>query len=90
MLTYFRRIPKDGMVLRCRIYRKASLLDKAYPTFYMNNDADNSFLLCARKRKKTPLVNYVISDSMEETSKDSPHYIGRLKYVFLSSMIEHD
>ena len=45
----------------------------------MHNDIDNSFILSARKRKKSALVTYVISDSIEETSKNSSHYLGRLK-----------
>lgn len=75
------RLPKD-QVLRCRIFRRSAILDKAYPTFYLHNDIDNSFILSARKRKKAALTTYVISDSIEETSKNSSHYLGRLKGNF--------
>jgi hypothetical protein len=40
------------------------------------------FILSARKRKKAALTTYVISDSIEETTKNSSHYLGRLKGNF--------
>ncbi|KAJ3177192.1 Tubby- protein 3 [Gaertneriomyces sp. JEL0708] len=77
----FFRLP-EGHILRCKLYRKKNLLDKAHPTFFLYNQADEQFLLAARKRKKSKSVNYVISNSHVDLSKDSKHYIAKLKANF--------
>ncbi|KAJ3036289.1 Tubby- protein 3 [Rhizophlyctis rosea] len=74
----FFRIQPEG-ILRCRLYRKKNVIDKKHPTFYLYNEADDSFLLAARKRKKSKVVNYVISTSQDDMSKESKHYVGKLK-----------
>ncbi|KAJ1538232.1 Tubby- protein 3, partial [Cladochytrium tenue] len=74
----FQQIPPDG-ILRCRMYRKTNILDKAYPTFFLYNEADDRFLLSARKRKKSKSVAYVLSTSQDDLSKDSAHYVAKLK-----------
>ncbi|KAJ3299816.1 hypothetical protein HK104_006750 [Borealophlyctis nickersoniae] len=77
----FFRLPKDG-ILRCRLYRKKNILDKSHPTFYLHNESDDALLLAARKRKKSKTVNYLISTSPDDMSKDSKHYVGKLKANF--------
>ncbi|KAJ3147398.1 Tubby- protein 3 [Geranomyces michiganensis] len=77
----FFRLPPE-FILRCKLYRKKNILDKAHPTFYLYNQADESFLLAARKRKKSKSVNYVISSSQLDMSKDSKHYVAKLKANF--------
>ncbi|KAJ1551014.1 hypothetical protein HK405_015366, partial [Cladochytrium tenue] len=74
----FQQIPPDG-ILRCRMYRKTNILDKAHPTFFLYNEADDRFLLSARKRKKSKSVAYVLSTSQDDLSKDSAHYVAKLK-----------
>ncbi|KAI8611479.1 Tub family-domain-containing protein [Chytriomyces sp. MP71] len=78
----FSRIPQDGSVLKCRLTRKKTLWDKAHPTFYLYNEVDDKFLLAARKRIKSKTVNYLISTSMDDLSKDSTHYVAKLKANF--------
>ncbi|KAJ3125337.1 hypothetical protein HK098_000344 [Nowakowskiella sp. JEL0407] len=78
---YFRRLSPDG-VLRCRLYRKKAILGKAHPTFFLYNEADDRFLLAARKTMSSKYVNFVISSSQSEISKDSPHYVAKLKANF--------
>ncbi|KAJ3124515.1 hypothetical protein HK100_011202 [Physocladia obscura] len=68
--------------LKCRLQRKTNILDKAHPTFYLYNEIDDKFLLAARKRKKSTTVNYLISTSMDDLSKDSTHYVAKLKANF--------
>ncbi|KAI8838927.1 hypothetical protein BC829DRAFT_404230 [Chytridium lagenaria] len=77
----FLRVPLDS-ILRCKLYRKKNLLDKAHPSFFLYNEADDKFLLAARKRKKSKSVNYVISTSQEDLSKDSTHYVAKLRANF--------
>ncbi|KAJ3018990.1 Tubby- protein 3 [Thoreauomyces humboldtii] len=77
----FYRLPPE-FILRCKLYRKKNILDKSHPTFYLYNQADESFLLAARKRKKSKSVNYVISSSQQDMSKDSKHYVAKLKANF--------
>ncbi|KAI9203139.1 uncharacterized protein BJ171DRAFT_443703 [Polychytrium aggregatum] len=72
----------DGGVIKCRLYRKTNLLEKAYPTFYLHNETDDAFILAARKRKKSKYVNYLISTSPDDLSKDSKHYVAKLKANF--------
>ncbi|KAI9101293.1 Tub family-domain-containing protein [Phlyctochytrium arcticum] len=77
----FFRVTKDH-ILRCKLYRKKNILDKSHPTFFLYNQADDSFILAARKRKKSKSVNFVISTSQVDMSKDSKHYIAKLKANF--------
>lgn len=74
----FQRIPKDFLV-RCKIYRRKSLLDKTRPTFFMYNESGDAFMLSARKRKGLKSVGYLISTSPDDLSKDSKHYVAKLK-----------
>ncbi|KAJ3030589.1 UNVERIFIED_CONTAM: hypothetical protein HDU68_008482 [Siphonaria sp. JEL0065] len=86
----FSRIPQD-FLLKCRVQRKKNLLDKTHPTFYLYNETDDKFLLAARKRKKSATVNYLISTSQDDLSKDSTHYIAKLKANFQrTNFILHD
>ncbi|KAI8850678.1 hypothetical protein BC829DRAFT_388639 [Chytridium lagenaria] len=48
------------------VSRKRNLLEKAFPTFVLHNEADGNFLLAARKRKKSVTVQYVISMSEDD------------------------
>ncbi|KAI8834342.1 Tub family-domain-containing protein [Chytriomyces cf. hyalinus JEL632] len=78
----FIRIPDDGFVLKCRVTRKKNIWDKAHPTFYLYNEVDDKFVLAARKRIKSKTVSYLISTSMDDLSKDSTHYVAKLKANF--------
>jgi hypothetical protein len=61
------------------VYRKKNILDKAHPTYLLYNEADDAFLLAARKRKKTKSVNIIISSNAEELTKESKYYIAKLR-----------
>ncbi|KAL2917565.1 hypothetical protein HK105_202850 [Polyrhizophydium stewartii] len=76
--NFFLRLQRDG-VLRCRLTRRKNLLDKANPTYLLFNEVENKFLLSARKKLISKSVSFIISDSQEDISKDSPHYLAKLK-----------
>lgn len=65
------------------MYRKKLLIDKSHPTYFLYNEADDQFLLAARKRKKTKSVNFIISTNPEELTKDSKYYVAKLRWVLL-------
>ncbi|KAJ3410824.1 Tubby- protein 3 [Chytridiales sp. JEL 0842] len=81
LVKMFARVPQDS-ILRCKLYRKKNLLDKAYPSFFLYNESSSTFLLAARKRKKSKTVSYLLSTSQDDLSKDSTHYVAKLKANF--------
>ncbi|KAJ3338503.1 ATP-binding cassette sub- G member 5 [Gonapodya sp. JEL0774] len=74
----FRRIPQNT-ILRCKLYRKANLLDKNFPTFFLYNEVDEKLIAAAKKRKQVKGINYSISESAAEIKKESKHYIAKLR-----------
>jgi hypothetical protein len=79
----FCRVEKDVGILRCKLIRKKNLMGKGQPTYYLYNELDNSFLLAARRLLMSKSINYVISDHPDDISKDSPHYVAKLKANFM-------
>eukprot|EP01112_Ceratiomyxa_fruticulosa_P014026 TRINITY_DN3990_c0_g1_i1.p1 TRINITY_DN3990_c0_g1~~TRINITY_DN3990_c0_g1_i1.p1 ORF type:complete len:471 (+),score=78.94 TRINITY_DN3990_c0_g1_i1:412-1824(+) len=73
--------PKGGMV-QCRIVREKGVL---YPQYSLYLEENNTFLLAARKRKKSKSSNYLISLSRGATSRDSPNYIGKVRSNFVGT-----
>ena len=76
----FSRIPA-GNVLRCTITRQGENLDQLYPIYTMTNEADQKFVLAARKRKKARFSHYIITTEPENLSKTSRGYIAKIKYI---------
>lgn len=74
----FKRIAL-GDVLRCKIIRKNAGLDSLYPTFYLLNEADEKFLLAARKRKKAKNSHYIVSSDIDNLTKESKGYVAKIK-----------
>lgn len=68
-----------GDVLRCKIIRKNAGLDSLYPTFYLLNEADEKFLLAARKRKKAKNSHYIVSSDIDNLTKESKGYVAKIK-----------
>ncbi|KAJ3260830.1 hypothetical protein HK103_007393 [Boothiomyces macroporosus] len=77
----FQKVPKEG-VLRCKLFRKKNILGQTNPTYILHNEQDNSILVSAKRMLLSKSVNYIISDSAEEISKDSIHYVAKLKANF--------
>ncbi|TPX38188.1 hypothetical protein SmJEL517_g00205 [Synchytrium microbalum] len=74
----FKRLSEEG-VLRCRLVRKSTGIYKAHPAFFLYNEADDRFLLAARKRLKSKNVAFLISNAADDMTKDGQHYIAKLK-----------
>jgi Tub family len=79
----FTRCSKNT-ILRCKIHRKKNLRDGNNPTYLLHNEIGNKFLLSAKKRMMSKTVNYIISDHPDDISKDSIHYLAKLKYNILT------
>jgi hypothetical protein len=67
-------------ILRCKIYRKKSKMDKVHPAFFMYNEADNNFMLGAKKRVMSKTPHYILSSNKNDLSKESGSYVGKLRY----------
>ena len=74
----YKRLSKEG-ILRCKLYRKKNLLEPQHPTYMLHNEFDNKMILCAKKRMLSKTANYIISDFAGDISKDSIHYLGKIK-----------
>lgn len=74
----FHRVPK-GSVLRCKLIRSNEGQDKIYPTYTLINEADDKFIMCARKRKKTARTTFLISNNADDLTKSSNSYVGKVK-----------
>jgi Tub family len=70
-------------VLRCKLFRKKTLMGKGPPTYTLHNEANNAFLLSAKKVLLSKAVNYMIFDHPDEINKESPHYVAKLKSNFM-------
>ncbi|KAJ3371653.1 Tubby- protein 2 [Kappamyces sp. JEL0680] len=81
-VNVFNRLEQNG-ILRCKLFRKKTMLGKGAPVYLLHNEANNGFLLSAKKVLLSKAVTYVISDHPDEISKDSPHYVAKLKANFM-------
>lgn len=66
--------------MRCKVYRRKNILEPNFPTYNMFNEVGNKFILSARKKLLSKTSNYAISTSQEVISKDSDHYVAKMKY----------
>ncbi|EFJ48473.1 hypothetical protein VOLCADRAFT_90731 [Volvox carteri f. nagariensis] len=75
--------PSDGMI-RCTMRRVKNFMGQtlAYHLFLDNGD---TFVLAARKRKKSTNSNYVLSTSQADLGRDSEHRIAKLRANFVGT-----
>jgi hypothetical protein len=78
----FSRTDPAGIV-RCKLVRKKNFIGKGQPTYYLYNEFDNSILLAAKRILMSKSINYIISDHADDISKDSTHYVAKLKANFM-------
>jgi hypothetical protein len=78
----FMRAPETG-IIRCKLLRKKNFMGKGQPTYYLYNELDSSFLLAAKRILMSKSINYIISDHADDISKDSTHYVAKLKANFM-------
>uniref|UniRef100_A0A1I8IW87 Tub domain-containing protein n=1 Tax=Macrostomum lignano TaxID=282301 RepID=A0A1I8IW87_9PLAT len=75
--------------LKCRISRHSRGMDGSrYPTYYLHlerDDGKRSFLLAARKRKRSSTSNYLISCDPTDLSRRGDGYVGKLRANFLGT-----
>ena len=64
-----------------RTKRKAGM----FPEYALYLDDGNSFLLSARKRKKSKSSNYIISLDEEDLARESGNYFGKLRSNFMGT-----
>ncbi|NXG69431.1 TULP3 protein, partial [Baryphthengus martii] len=72
-----------GVTVKCRITRDKKGMDRGlFPTYYMHLERDDNrktFLLAARKRKKSKTSNYLISVDPTDLSREGESFIGKLR-----------
>mmetsp|Transcript_27239 Transcript_27239/g.53561 ORF Transcript_27239/g.53561 Transcript_27239/m.53561 type:complete len:507 (-) Transcript_27239:166-1686(-) len=80
-----------GNTLQCKIVRnKKGLKGKMFPTYecYYGEVQDEKLLFCASKRTKNKTSNYTITcqkQSGNNTTKNSPSYLGKLRSNFMGT-----
>lgn len=83
--------PKNGAIL-CHIRREKGKLGYPYYAVYLEapgvmpgSPEGERFLLSARKRKKSKTSNYLISIDLDDTSRQSGNYFGKLRSNFVGT-----
>ena len=77
--------PRDAP-LQCRIVRTRTGALRSYDNFAVYVDGPTgSFLLAARKRKKSKNPNYLISLDARDMVRQSPAYCGKLRGNFIGT-----
>ena len=77
--------PRDGSVVQCYVVRNKSGKKRMFPTYMLYEQSTDTFLLAARKRKKSKSSNYLVSLSAEDLSRDSVNYVGKLRSNFVGT-----
>jgi hypothetical protein len=78
-----RAAPSRGLV-RCYVKRAKGLFG-GHCSFQLYLDNGDKFLLAARRRVKSKVSSYVISEDLEDLKRDSEHCISKLKANFVGS-----
>jgi len=83
--SFMMRPPPKGGMVQCRVHREASGMDRLYPHYNLILEEGNSFLLAARKRKKSKSSNYLISLDKNDLSRDGNNFMGKLRSNFVGT-----
>ncbi|GIM03596.1 hypothetical protein Vretimale_8326 [Volvox reticuliferus] len=75
--------PSEGMI-RCTVRRLKNFMGQTQ-AYHLFLDSGDTFLLAARKRKKSASSNYVLSTSQEDLGRDSEHRIAKLHSNFVGT-----
>lgn len=73
-----RSVP-EGAVAQCHVTRDKGGLFGGYPSYAVRASDGGTFLMSARRRKKSKTANYLISIDEKDTSKDSPAIVGKVR-----------
>ncbi|KNC49789.1 TULP3 protein [Thecamonas trahens ATCC 50062] len=79
-----RPAPKH-QVVQCYIQRNKSGKKRMFPTYVLYEQSTDTFLLAARKRKKSRSSNYLVSLDPEDLSRDSVNYVAKLRSNFIGT-----
>lgn len=69
--------------VQCRIVRDKS--SKLYPRYQLLLESGTSFLMSARKRKKSKSSNYILSFDENDTARFSANFAGKVRANFLGT-----
>lgn len=69
--------------VQCRIVRDKS--SKMYPKYQLLLESGTSFLMSARKRKKSKSSNYILSFDKNDTARFSANFAGKVRANFLGT-----
>ncbi|GIL55079.1 hypothetical protein Vafri_10598 [Volvox africanus] len=75
--------PSEGMI-RCTVRRLKNFMGQTQ-AYHLFLDSGDTFLLAARKRKKSASSNYVLSTSQDDLGRDSEHRIAKLHSNFVGT-----
>ncbi|GFR52500.1 hypothetical protein Agub_g15074 [Astrephomene gubernaculifera] len=75
--------PSDGMV-RCTMRRIKNFLGNTL-VYHLHLESGDTFLMAARKRKKSKASNFVLSTSLGELGRDSEHVVAKLRANFVGT-----
>lgn len=73
---------REAAVQCCIVRDKSS---KLYPKYQMLLESGASFLMSARKRKKSKSSNYILSFDEEDTARFSANFAGKVRANFLGT-----
>ncbi|KAL3076325.1 hypothetical protein niasHS_013596 [Heterodera schachtii] len=81
---------RKNYTLKCRITRDKRGMDKGmYPIYYLHlekNDGRRTFLLAARKRKKSTTANYLISIDPTDLRRNGRSFIAKVRSNAVGTM----
>mgnify|MGYP001946165182 CR=1 FL=1 len=72
-------IPKGAGVVKCRIRRNKSGMNKLFPMYSLYLTDEDLFLLASRKRPNNMLSNYLITLSENDLSREGSGFLGKLR-----------
>lgn len=78
--------------MQCKIVRRKEGMAKFYPSYEMfieEPDDTKTFVLAARKRKKSRSSNYIISTSRIGSAKNKDDIVAKVRYVIGPRSVEY-
>ena len=79
----------EGTTIKCRIERDKRGVDKhmfpTYNLYYESTEQSKTFLLAARKRKKSRSSNYLLSIDRNDLARDGEGFIAKVRSNFIGT-----
>jgi len=77
-VEWARRPVQEGATVQCTIRRKKSMFGSS-ASYYMTASHDGTFLMAARRRKKSKTANYFICLDADDINKDNANNIAKVR-----------